>query len=141
MKITVSNNGGVERFQRRLERIARGEHRLPIAQAAAGEVRELIAEEFAQGQDFTGWPWASKADGERSFLTESHELAGAFEITAEEDGVSIANPTPYAGCHQGGTSRMPARKMLPEDELPPEWEERIGNAGHEVFHEMLEDKE
>lgn len=138
MRFTVSSNGGLERLQQRLERVARGEHRRRMAEAAAVEVRALVAEEFPAGQDPAGQSWATKADGAESHLTKTGTLADSFDISADEDGVSIANSTPYAGFHQGGTSRMPERQMVPEDGLPIVWRVRINEAAASALREELE---
>lgn len=96
---------------------------------AAREIERLIQDQFRSGTDPSGRPWKDLASGGRSFLFRSGDLFGSIHVKPRPGaGVRVTVDAKYASYHQTGTKRMPARKILPEDELPESWELAIERA-------------
>jgi len=100
-----------------------------IARAAiASNIRDSIEEGFETKRDPRGRPWAPRADSLPHPLL---ELTGAmrrsYRIDASGPNLRIVNDAvseqgrPYPLFHQTGTSKMPARKTLPDSSLSPHW--------------------
>lgn len=112
------------------------------ASDASAGVNEALRSQFEDGADPYGNPWAGLADrtlekhgepplqgefgdrpGDMASNTYAAPLAGA--------GIGINVPFP-GGIHQTGASsgnwHMPARKILPERQMPPAWKLAIDSA-------------
>lgn len=50
-----------------------------------------------------------------SILTRTGDLRKSFDFNARGKTLTIESYSPYAGFHQTGTRKMPARKLLPDD--------------------------
>ena len=57
-----------------------------------------------------------------SMLIESGSMNAGLGYQVSGDGVEIGVLSDIAIFHQEGTSKMPARKVVPDEGLPPEWE-------------------
>lgn len=105
-----------------------------IRQAAAGAIRdtveELIDERFEDraAPDGTLWEPRKPPTGTWPILEKSGRMRKSYHVSATTTGVSVTNNTQYAGFHQTGTSRMPARPVTPNGALPSEWRDRIDQA-------------
>jgi hypothetical protein len=113
------------------------------AAAAADSINGLLAEQFAGSHDPSGEAWAEllestvkRKGGDTRILirtgaaeaeTRARPTAGAgIEITTKD----------YMSYHQTGTGHMVARKVLPEDGLPEEWEDAIDSAVEDAFQKV-----
>lgn len=103
------------------------------AEAAAHTINEGIQDQYRQGMDPNGSPWAPLAKStimrgrHAPPLTDTGAMAAGTEVTVE--GTSLVATLPSPGqYHQSGTSRMPQRQILPEGGLSPAWEKAILDA-------------
>jgi len=93
------------------------------ANATVAPLKRLIKETFDKVADPTGNPWAplKKPTGK----TPLKGLQDFFKVAAEANTVLATNTKPYAVFHQEGTKFIVARKSLPEESIPNEWQNRI----------------
>jgi len=111
------------------------------ARAACEDIKAAIEKQFDEGKDPYGRPWKPLARSTIARgrtpppLTDTGDMRDSIEVKPMAGaGISITIGVDYASYHQTGTSRMPARKILPEgNDMPPEWEEAIGRAMLEAF--------
>lgn len=103
--------------------------------ASSEAIRALIARQFAEGTDAYGNTWAPLADGQDSHLYRTGNLFRSIDVRPMAGaGVQITVGAEYGAYHQSGTSRMPARPILPDGpELPEEWERKILDELEEAF--------
>jgi hypothetical protein len=102
-------------------------------EAAAG-INRLLQQEYSQGSDPYGKPWAplkaSTLSKGRSPppLTASGQMRGGTKATPMSGGgIQIEAPSP-ANFHQSGTKNMAKRPILPEKGLPVAWKAEIDKA-------------
>ena len=131
MRFTVSNNGGLERLQRRLERVMRGEHRRPIAVAVGKTSVELIEQGFAEGHAPDLAPWKPTKRGNAPLIGPTRDLSTSATYEPDNDGVTLKVEDRKAIFHQS------TRPMLPEGTLPEPWQDPIEEAGAKVLREVL----
>lgn len=112
-------------FAEMLEDLGSDESREEFAEECGRELTELVKQGFESGRAPSGAPWAPTKRG-NSPLVDTGALAASPDFTADADGFTLRITDPKAVYHQRGTSRgIPARPMLPEGNLPPEWAERV----------------
>jgi hypothetical protein len=100
-------------------------------------IQQVVESQYDQGKGPDGEKWANKADGTPSNLQKSGVMRSRSQVVAGVKGVTVRIPSP-GGWHQGGTSRMPARPLVPEgDQLPREWEKAAQEAAAAVIREGL----
>lgn len=101
--------------------------------AAAGAVEKVVEAEYTEGKGPDGKPWAAKADGTPSHLQKSGAMRSGSQVVPGVKGVTVRIPKP-GGFHQGGTSRMASRPLVPDgDQLPPQWEQPVAEAVRRVI--------
>ncbi len=130
---------GMQRLEEQLARLAQVPSR--AAAEAATEITKELKKEFADGKDPYGKPWAPlkpstiksgrkppplTAGGTLRDGTEAKPMAGA--------GIQVTVGAPYGVFHQTGTSKMAARKILPEKSFPKAWTTAIVNAVKRAFY-------
>lgn len=116
-----------------------------IAGPVAADINDALQEEFEGEHDPYGRPWAKLA--ESTVRRKGHDQI-LYETGALQNN-TVARPTrgagieitslPYGEYHQDGTSRMPARKILPDgaNALPPEWQESIDRNTEQAFRKAM----
>ena len=107
-------------------RFISGKWRQPMLANVAEEVIELVREGFERESDPYGAKWASLKTRSGRILQDTGGLRSSFhrnQLSATQDTVGAGKD--YARYHQSGTSRMPARKMVPDGDIPGEWRSRI----------------
>ena len=109
------------------------------AKEAAESIELLIQEEFGTGTDPYGRAWeplkrSRKRDWVSSLpshtpLTKTGALRSSISVKASGNSIDVQMGEPYGYYHQTGTSRMPARPILPnEPALPATWQSAIAEA-------------
>lgn len=90
-------------------------------------VRELIQDGFATQTDPIGRRWAPrKKFYPWPILHKTGAMQEAWLVRGlRKEGVVFSNRQPYSGYHQDGTRYMSARKMIPDQSIPPRWHARI----------------
>lgn len=92
-----------------------------MAREGADALTAELQSGFDAGTDPYGAGWAAKKDGSQSHLTDTGAMrAGTRAVPAGGAGINFESPPP-ANFHQSGTSRMPARRVLPDNGLPAKW--------------------
>ena len=107
-----------------------------ISEAAAPKLTDAILAHWAAGQDPFGNQWAPLAHNRGpSYLFATGDMLASLKVRIAGYQIvwSIDDPSQY---HQYGTSRMPARKLFPDDaDNPPE---AYAAAVEQAFQEVLE---
>lgn len=108
-----------------------------VAERAAPKIADLLEQQAESGTDPYGVPWAPLRDGTRSYLYDSGAMREGTDAVSAGTQIIASSPTP-AEFHQGGTRRMPARPVLPNDGsgLPLSWELAIEQAERELEAEI-----
>lgn len=85
--------------------------------ACAEAVKPLVEAEFAGSHDPHGVPWKPTVRGNQPLID-----TGAMAASVTADGLAITVTDWKAIFHQHGTRRgIPARPMLPNGHMPPDW--------------------
>lgn len=103
-----------------------------IAAAAAPRLRAVQAAQIAGARTPYGAAWAPLADGGAA----KTDIAARVELRAE--GASIVTETDtVASFHNSGTSRMPARPLIPSEAggIPEAWRRELDAAADKVMGE------
>lgn len=111
------------------------------AAVAAPRLDALVRQQFANGTDPYGRPWAplkasTIARGRRPPpLTASGRLAAGTGVKVrpgKRAGLAIRIGAPYGTFHQTGTRYMVARRIAPQFGLPKEWRRVLTEASREA---------
>jgi phage gpG-like protein len=109
-----------------------------VGKAFEGELVTLVALGFRKSQAPDGDAWAPLKAREGQPLQDTGRLKSSFRAKASGTVVKVGTSVAYAPYHQTGTSRMPARPMLPEPgELPPLWRASLDEAAEEAVAFVL----
>jgi phage gpG-like protein len=92
-----------------------------LAEVALVDVRHG----FDESRDPNGQSWAPLRSRAGKPLVRTGELRQSFGSRANGSEFSIGSQLSFAGFHQEGTRKMPARPMVPEGELGPEWAQTL----------------
>lgn len=136
-------------FAAKLDKLAASTEEL--CQELADESLELIDQGFKVEEDPYGWPWAPRANdlgggrerrrgviSSRPILQDTGALRSHFVISGvHSQGFGISNPTEYGGYHQEGTSKMPARSMVPQAGDLGRWAEPFQKTAREFIRKKL----
>lgn len=108
-----------------------------MARLAATAITAKLQAGFDAGADPYGNGWAAKKNGEASHLEETGAMrAGVMAVPASGSGLNMLAPSP-ANYHQSGTSRMVARKVLPDNGVPASWGPILQEAFTDALRESL----
>jgi hypothetical protein len=101
-------------------------------------LQQVLENEYELGRGPNGETWAAKADGGPSHLQDTGAMRAGTQVVRGVKGISVKVPSP-GGYHQGGTSRMPARPLVPDGEpLPQQWVEAVSNAAQATITDRLQ---
>jgi len=90
---------------------------------SASNIEYHIVQEFASAADPFGSPWEGGMH-----LIDTGSLVDSIQVTGTQEGFQVQLDDVY-GFHQSGTSKMPARPILPLDgEIPDSWDEELTNS-------------
>jgi hypothetical protein len=100
--------------------------------AVASTLRDLIAEGFQKKVAPGGQAWKPRKDSlPHPLLDKSGAMKRGFEIDTYGPRLVIKNEAvseqgrPYPWFHQTGTSKMPARKVVPDRTLSSRWKSQV----------------
>lgn len=123
------------RLRRGMGKVARDGAR--AVSAAATEVAAArIDQGFAAGRSPEGAAWAPTKSGKPP-LQGTGRLRASARPRDTGRGLQVRTGLPYAGVHQYGSRRTPARPYLPGDRWPADWERAIERAAREAIEGML----
>lgn len=131
----------LERLQQVLVRLDQLPRR--VAEIAAPAITVELQKEFSRGQDPHGRKWKKLATGKASHLEESGRLrrnTRAAPLPGGRRGVRIlfGSRARIAALHQTGTSRMVARRILPDKGMPASWSMALQRAHRLAFREAVQ---
>lgn len=131
----------LERLQQVLVRLDQLPRR--VAEIAAPAITVELQKEFSRGQDPHGRKWKKLATGKASHLEESGRLrrnTRAAPLPGGRRGVRIlfGSRARIAALHQTGTSRMVARRILPDKGMPASWATALQRAHRRAFREAVQ---
>lgn len=121
VRVLAKLKGGLEFIASKQAHVALAKN---FAEAAVTEIKLG----FAEGVDPEGEAWAPLKKRVGMILRDSGQLGRFRRTRSDAGGFTVATAASYGIYHQTGTSRMPARKMVPEGTLP----ERYRRAFEEV---------
>lgn len=115
---------------------------------AARKIKRLIDREFRTGSDPYGEPWEplaaatiEKKGGDDRILIDSGDMRRGIHVRPmARAGISVTSDAEYLGFHQGAgapRANVPPRHVLPEGEMPPEWEDAIDESLEDAFRRAL----
>ena len=107
-----------------------------IAKETVENIKGLILEEFDKSADPFGNPWIPNKAGTQT-LVRTGAMRSSLIVMADGKEIFISMDEP-ANYHQTGTYKMPARPILPEDELPKEWEAVLEENTGKIFEDKLD---
>lgn len=115
---------GLERLRSRLEHS--DDMLLSASNVIRGIVRQQIQRTFVERRDPIGRAWAQRT---RPYpwpiLEKTGEMRRGWYVRKQGLNTVFGNRVPYTRFHQDGTSRMAARKMIPDQRLSPRWRAEI----------------
>lgn len=124
--LEITGVESVERLGKKLHKVAEGRWRRALMSNVAEEVIELVREGFERESDPYGAKWAGLKSRSGRILQDTGGLRSSFHRKAlSETSTTVGAGKSYARYHQDGTKRMPARKMVPDGDIPGEWRSRI----------------
>ncbi len=137
MKLHRSTDRRLDAFRAALQGLATDAPRL-LGEAVAEGGEAAITAEFAKEADPAGNPWARRKPptGSWPILRKTGKMYGSVTARALPSAAEFTVDTP-AEFHQGGTSRMVARTVLPKGTLPEPWRVAIGEAVRERIADRL----
>lgn len=91
-------------------------------------VKKLIKKEFDTSTDPYGKKWKKKKiPNGKPTLIDTGKMRRSFRYLSTEKEIKVTNSTSYFPLHQSGTSKMPARVMVPKSKgLTQIWRKQIG---------------
>jgi hypothetical protein len=112
-------------------------YRETVGKAAPG-IKDAVEEQFVGGIDSYGKKWKPKVSGAPSRLVKTGELSESVIVTPLPNGIAVTVEDFKATFHQGGTTRMVARPILPtKTRTPPQWKQSIQEALHDAVREGM----
>lgn len=124
--LEITGVESVERLGKKLHKVAEGRWRRALMSNVAEEVIELVREGFERESDPYGAKWAGLKSRSGRILQDTGGLRTSFHRKSLSDTeTTVGAGKSYARYHQDGTKRMPARKMVPDGDIPGEWRSRI----------------
>ena len=110
-----------------------------LSKGLSKESVKLVKEEQATGTDPEAQPWKPTKRGNIPPLTKSGDMAGSWEPNPGPSSFGLTNPTGYVQFHQTGTSRMPQRKLVPDNHLAGPWGDALEDKTDDIFRSYFAD--
>lgn len=114
------------------------------ARDASKTIHEYIEDEYNAGTSPNGGAWAALSDSTRRRgrtpppLTHTHHMRDTTKVEPlPGGGIAVSSEAPYARFHVSGTSRMPARPIVPSGVFPEKWSEAIEAAANASVEKIV----
>lgn len=115
-----------------------------VAESAANELARVVDKQFEQGRGPDGKRWARLANGEASHLEETKEMRETVTVVPTVKAIDgrITGKRGQARFHQNGTSKMPARPLVPEpnEPLPDRWSKPLAKVAAKTITALIRTK-
>lgn len=113
----------LDRWERDIGELGSDKLMFEVADAMADATLGLVAQGFAQERDPFGKAWKPKKnpDGRMILRGKTGKLIKFRKGSVNQRGFRVDAGAPYFSHLQAGTSRMKARRMVPERRLPPKY--------------------
>jgi len=134
--------GKIQRWSTKIRDIGSPKVLFEIADDQADVSLGLVAEGFGRESDPYLRRWAPKKvpDGRRILRGKTNRLVTWRKAFVNQHGYRIESTAPYGGYHQKGTSRMVARKMVPDRNLAPRWSSALRGAAIARVNRLLKSR-
>lgn len=109
-----------------------------LSRNLAEETVELIREGFDRQGDPYGRGWAPLKARSGKILQDTGLLRRFKPTHVTVRGFTVSSGATYGPFHQSGTSRMPARKMVPDGGMPARWMQRLERIAKGYLKERLQ---
>lgn len=103
----------------------------PLFQAIAQMADRKLQDTQSAGQNPYGATWEPLKTGEPSFLRKTNDLESSRNWESSRKSAKIGFGAHYAKFHQSGTSKMPRRRLVPDEGLPGDWEDEVNDLAEE----------
>ncbi len=105
-----------------------------ISKNLSEETLELVRQGFDKEEDPYGDGWEPLKSREGRILQDTGRLRNSWHtVTTSDRGFTVGPAVDYAPFHQTGTSRMPARPMVPDQGLPDDWKRRFAEIVNQIL--------
>lgn len=105
----------------------------------AEEARELVLEGFDEERAPDGAAWAPITHRIGRILQDTGQLRNSWKVKkVTARGFTVSASAKHASYHQTGTSRMPARPMVPGGDLPGSWRRAFESAATDYLKSILD---
>jgi phage gpG-like protein len=128
MTIEYRFNEALRRLEKAAKKFAGSSRNVAdIRRDVAHEITMILDEQFKTSSDPWGKRWApKKRDNGKPTLIDTSSMRRSFFVSVSGTKIKIINSAEYSGYHQSGTSKMVARKMVPDTgAMPRKWEPRL----------------
>lgn len=111
----------LSQWSKKFEKIGSASTRFSIASDMADAHLRAIARQFDRERNPYGVRWRpkKKPDGRKTLRGPTGRLRRFHKITVNQYGYRVGSEAPYLRYHQKGTSRMVARKVIPDEQRIP----------------------
>lgn len=111
----------LSQWSKKFDAIAKPSTRFSIAGEMADAHLKAISRQFERERNPYGIRWRKKQkpDGRKTLQGPTGRLRRFHKITVNQYGYRVGTDAPYLKYHQKGTSRMPARKVIPDENRIP----------------------
>ena len=109
-----------------------------MAENGAKAAQEALDREFAEERKPNGGKWKrKKRPNGKPTLEASGDMKDSAKAVPGPNGEILLTVDGPAEFHQHGTSKMAARQILPEGNLPKRWSGPIDEAAHKAIHGLM----
>jgi phage gpG-like protein len=111
----------LSQWSKKFAEIGKPSTRFGIAGEMADAHLKAISRQFERERNPYGIRWRKKqkADGRKTLHGPTGKLRRFRKITVNQYGYRVGSDAPYLKYHQSGTSRMVARKVIPDEQRIP----------------------
>lgn len=138
---------GLSKFADKLAALAESDFLGQVSRRMSERALDLIDQGYDRRSDPYGQAWAATKErrrarglwgGKNPILEDTGAFRREWRVSqADASGFTVSNPVEYGGFHQTGTSKMPVRMTVPDNDRLGAWEEPLLVEAVNVFLEAL----